>query len=94
MIYKSDIEFFHNHFQLYKHYMLSNARVEYISLEYRAYENQCIWYIDNNTVVQAIDEPNFPEIPPVFTFTPFRRFYQYIDDTSDIGNKHSLNSTL
>nr|XP_027064184.1 replication protein A 70 kDa DNA-binding subunit B-like isoform X2 [Coffea arabica] len=84
MIYKSDIEFFRNHFRLYMRYMLSNARVEYTPLEYRVRENQCTWYIDNSTVVQAMDEPNPPEIPPVFRFTPFRRFYQHIDDTSDI----------
>ena len=86
MIYKSDIEFFRNHFRLYMRYMLSNARVEYTPLEYRVRENQCTWYIDNSTVVQAMDEPNPPEIPPVFRFTPFRRSYQHIDDTSDIGN--------
>nr|XP_027086582.1 uncharacterized protein LOC113708318 [Coffea arabica] len=84
MIYKSDIEFFRNHFNLYKRYMISNARVEYTPLEYRAHENQCTWYIDNSTIVQAIDEASPPEIPSVFTFTPFRRFYQHIDDTSDI----------
>nr|XP_027091801.1 uncharacterized protein LOC113712521 [Coffea arabica] len=84
MIYKSDIEFFRNHFNLYRRYMVSNARVEYTPPEYRAHENQCTWYIDNSTVVQAIDEASSPEIPPVFTFTPFRRFYQHIDDASDI----------
>ena len=94
MIYKSDIEFFRNHFNLYRRYMVSNARVEYTPPEYRAHENQCTWYIDNSTIVQAIDEASPPEIPSVFTFTPFRRFYQHIDDTSDIGNAQELNSAL
>ena len=74
--------------------MISNARVEYTPLEYRAHENQCTWYIDNSTVVLATDEANSPEISLVFTLTTLRRFYQHNDDTSDIGNTLTLNSTI
>nr|XP_027108928.1 replication protein A 70 kDa DNA-binding subunit B-like [Coffea arabica] len=84
MIYKSDIEFFRNHFQLYKRYILCNARVEYTPSEYFTHPNQCTWYIDNSTVVQAVNEVESPQIPAVFTFSPYRRFYQHMDDNTDI----------
>ena len=90
MIYKSDIEFFRNHFQLYKRYILCNARVEYTPSEYSTHSNQCTWYIDNSTVVQAVNEVEAPQIPAVFRFSPYRRFYQHMDDNTDIGNQQIL----
>ena len=82
---KSDIEFFKDHFQLYKSYMISNARVERTQLEFRTHENQCNWIIDNSTVVEAIQEANPPQLPLTINFIPFKKFHQYIDDNTEIG---------
>ena len=65
--------------------MISNARVERTQLEYQTHENQCNWIIDNSTVVEAIQEPNPPQLPLTINFTHFKKFHQHIDDNSEIG---------
>lgn len=83
LICNTDIQYFKHHFQLYKRYLISNAKIQPDSSSTTSMRNRT-WIIDNCTIVQPIDEAQPPLIPQIFRFTPFTKLHQHIDDNSDI----------
>ncbi|XP_071911771.1 uncharacterized protein [Coffea arabica] len=75
MIYGGDIHFFKRHFQPFRRYYISNAKLETVQPRYSTYSNEYCWVIDNSTVVQQVYESEPPMLPDVFNFKPYGRIY-------------------
>nr|XP_027071810.1 replication protein A 70 kDa DNA-binding subunit B-like [Coffea arabica] len=63
MIYGGDIHFFKRHFQPFRRYYISNAKLETVQPRYSTYSNEYCWVIDNSTVVQQVYESEPPMLP-------------------------------
>ena len=87
-----EIEFgWKNFSQNFKNFRFQTTELPLSKIErYCTKENECTWIIDNSSVVQAVDEPEPPAFPPIFTFTSFNKLHRHIDDNTEIS-KH-LNS--
>ena len=86
MIYGGDIHFFMRHFQPFRRYYISNAKLETVQPRYSTYSNEYCWVIDNSTVVQEVHESEPPMLPDVFNFKLYGRIYEHIDIDEEIGN--------
>nr|XP_027124128.1 replication protein A 70 kDa DNA-binding subunit D-like [Coffea arabica] len=80
LIYGSDIDFFRNHFQIYRRFVVSNARLQYADDDFTVERKTCTMIIDNSTVVEPLDEQQ----PPLYQFTPFKKLCHQIDTNSDL----------
>ncbi|XP_071918923.1 replication protein A 70 kDa DNA-binding subunit D-like [Coffea arabica] len=84
MIYGGDIHFFKRHFQPFRRYYISSAKLETVQPRYSTYSNEYCWVIDNSTVVQQVHESEPPMLPDIFNFKPYGRIYEHIDTDEEI----------
>ncbi|KAL3502295.1 hypothetical protein ACH5RR_036744 [Cinchona calisaya] len=84
LIFGTDIPFFYQYFGSYKRYYIANAKVKYSDPNYATRQNECFWTIDNSTIVEQVNEQVPLEFPPIFQFTPFSKFFDYMEPYAHI----------